>query len=304
MAKKKALGQGVDALLGGEDIDISLPEYSESNDGLSTLPLENLRPNPEQPRKNFNPDSISELADSIRQQGVIQPILVEESSEGDFLIIAGERRWRAAKEAGLEEVPVIVRSFTKEQKLEIALVENIQREDLSPLEEARAYYHLMDVMNLSQQEVADKVGKNRSTVANSLRLLKLPESIKSSMEEGNLTPGHARALLSVTNPADQQLLFHNIIKKELSVREAEKAATEMNRGHKGSTSEGSKKISSDSIVDPEMISLEEQFIQALGTRVSLKGSFKKGKMEISWFNRTDLDRIYEIIVSGNSEKSI
>ncbi|PIE04885.1 MAG: chromosome partitioning protein ParB [Spirochaetales bacterium] len=277
---------------------MSLPEASIGIEGVQTLPLARIQPNPEQPRTKFDPAALSELAESIRQQGIIQPILAEKKSDGTFIIIAGERRWRAAKEAGLEEVPVIVRDFTREQKLEIALVENIQREDLSPLEEARAYYNLMEALNLSQQEVADKVGKNRSTVANSLRLLKLPESIKASMEEGELTPGHARALLSVTNPADQQLLFHNIVNRNLSVREAETAATEMNRGHKGGS--GSRPAASVSArpADPEMAALEQKFIEKLGTRVALKGNMNKGKMEISWFNQNDLDRIYEVIFSS------
>lgn len=298
MSKRRALGQGVDALLGG-DIDMSLPEAAIGIEGVQNLSLARLQPNPEQPRSHFNQDALAELAESIQQQGVIQPILVERNSGGPYIIVAGERRWRAARLAGLEEVPVIVRDFTREQKLEIALVENIQREDLSPLEEALAYHHLMEVMNLSQQDVADKVGKKRSTVANSLRLLKLPESMKSSLETGELTPGHARALLSVTNPADQELLFHNIISRGLSVREAETSATEMNRGHKSGSKNRSESSSAPAFRDPEMAAIEEKFIESLGTRVSLKGSMKKGKMEISWFNQSDLERIYEKLVPGS-----
>jgi len=293
VSKKKALGQGLDALL-GNDIDLENPHAS--NDGVRFISLEKLKPNPDQPREHFDPESLSELADSIRQQGVIQPILAEQRVDGSYLVVAGERRWRASRMAGLDEVPVIVRDFSPEQKLEIALIENVQREDLTPLEEARAYHHLMDALGLSQQEVADKVGKKRSTVANSLRLLKLPEAMRLSVETGQITAGHARALLSVTNPGDQELLFAKIINQAISVREAEAAATDMNRGHKGSDRSGPAKNPVKTNRDPEMDSLEQKFIEILGTKVSMRGDLSKGKLEISWFNREDLDRIYELLV--------
>lgn len=297
MAKKKALGQGLDALLGGDiDINMDIPEATMGIEGVRNIALSELKPNPDQPRAHFDSDSLEELAESIRQQGIIQPILAEEASDGGYLIIAGERRWRASQLADLDEIPVIVRHFSMEQKLEIALVENIQREDLSPMEEARAYHHLMDALELSQQEVADKVGKKRSTVANALRLLKLPEVMKKAVEEGDLTAGHARALLSVTNPADQELLFSKVVAQGLSVRAAEAMATEMNRGHKESDKPKSSKSSVPAVIDPELAHLEQKFIEALGTRVTLKGSLAKGRMEVSWFNTNDLDRIYEILI--------
>ena len=307
MAKKKALGAGLDALLGGDlSVDIDNPENAETAaknagiEGVRNLPLNVLKPNPDQPRGHFDEESLKELAESIRQQGVIQPILAEQSGDGEYLIIAGERRWRAGQIAGLDSVPVLVRDLTVEQKLEIALVENIQREDLSAMEEARAYHHLMDALGLSQQEVADKVGKKRSTVANSLRLLKLPDSMKDAVEQGDVSAGHARALLSVTNPADQELLFNRIVMKNLSVRAAETMATDMNRGHKSSTSAESHGASAvPAAVDPELAALEQKFIEALGTKVALKGSLKKGRMEVSWFNADDLDRIYEILIREN-----
>jgi ParB family chromosome partitioning protein len=294
--RKKALGSGLDALLGEE---ISLTETgigTVPSGGIQTLSLDQLKPNPDQPREHFNQESLSELAESIRQQGIIQPILAESRVDGSFLLVAGERRWRAAKLAGLEDVPVIVRDFSPEQKLEIALVENVQREDLTPMEEARAYRHLMDALNLSQQEVADKVGKKRSTVANSLRLLKLPENMRTAVENGNLTAGHARALLAVTNPADQELLFNRILSLSLSVRDAEATATEMNRGHKGNEKPKKSKNSQSSDRDPEIDSLEQRFIEALGTKVSMKGNLSRGRIEISWFSRDDLDRIYELLI--------
>jgi ParB family chromosome partitioning protein len=299
VSKKKALGQGLDALLGGE-FSLTIPEAKiEHNSGVRTLPLDKISPNPDQPREHFDPDALAELAESIRQQGVIQPILVESRSDGSYMIVAGERRWRASKIAELNEVPVIIRDFTPEQKLEIALVENVQREDLTPMEEARAYRHIMDALNLSQQDVADKVGKKRSTVANSLRLLKLPKNMRNAVEAGQLSAGHARALLAVTNPADQELLFSKIVRQSLSVRDAEATATEMNRGHKGSENPKPPKGHPVQDRDPEIGNLEQRFIEALGTKVTMKGSMAKGKLEISWYNREDLDRIYELLISGD-----
>ena len=297
MSKKKALGQGLDALLGGE-IDLDNPDAGGTSEaGVLYLPIGKLIPNPDQPRERFDENAIAELAESIKQQGVIQPILAEERQDGNYLIVAGERRWRASRLAGLEEMPVLVRVFSKEQKLEIALVENVQREDLTAMEEARAYYHLMEALNLSQQEVADKVGKKRSTVANSLRLLKLPENMKASVEEGTLSAGHARALLSVTNPADQELLFSRIVEKTLSVRDAEAMATEMNRGHRGSDTSSKTAKTPAADRNPEFEKLEEELIRVLGTKVSLRGTMAKGKMEVCWYNRDDLNRLYELLVS-------
>ncbi len=297
MSKKKALGQGLDALLGA-DISLTIPEAkTEHNNGVQTLPLDKITPNPDQPREHFDPETLAELAESIRQQGVIQPILVESRADGSYMIVAGERRWRASEIAELNEVPVIIRDFTPEQKLEIALVENVQREDLTPMEEARAYRHI--ALDLSQQDVADKVGKKRSTVANSLRLLKLPKNMRDAVEAGQLSAGHARALLAVTNPADQELLFSKIVRQSLSVRDAEATATEMNRGHKGSENPKAPKAHPVQDRDPEIGNLEQRFIEALGTKVTLKGSMTKGKLEISWYNRDDLDRIYELLISGD-----
>ena len=298
MSKRKALGQGLDALLGSE-IDLNSAEASNGRiDGLRMRSVDELQPNPDQPREHFNQESLAELAESIKQQGVIQPILAEIRADGSYLIVAGERRWRASALAGLTDIPVIVRDFTAEQKLEIALVENVQRENLTPLEEARAYRHIMDKLGLSQQEVADKVGKNRSTVANSLRLLKLPDTMRSSIEDGSLSAGHARALLSVTNPADQELLYKKILDRSLSVRDAEAMATDMNRGHKGG--ERSSRLKNPVPVerDPELESIEQKFIEKLGTRVAMRGSLKKGRMEISWFSQDDLDRLYGILIDS------
>ena len=300
-SRKKALGSGLDALL-GEEINLNETGSVDADiEGIRYVSITLINPNPDQPREHFSEESLKELAESIKQQGIIQPILAESRVDGSYLIIAGERRWRAAKLAGLEELPVIVRDFSPEQKLEIALVENVQREDLTAMEEARAYRHLMDELNLTQQEVADKVGKQRSTVANSLRLLKLPENMRTAVEEGKLSAGHARALLAVTNPADQELLFSRIMNLSLSVRDAEATATEMNRGHRGNEKTENSNKKSKTERDPEIENLEQRFIEALGTKVSLKGSLSRGRMEVSWFNRDDLDRIFELLISGKSE---
>ena len=306
MSKKKALGGGLDALL-GDEIDISEDSGGPGGEPVRRLPIDAVKPNPQQPRKKINPETLSELAESIRKQGVIQPLLVEERADGGYMIVAGERRWRACGEAGLSEVPVIVRRFTPEQKLEIALVENIQREDLTPMEEARAYHHLIEALGLSQQDAAERVGKKRSTVANSLRLLKLPETMRAAVDGGCLSAGHARALLSVVSPADQEMLFSKITAESLSVRDAENAAASMNRGGKPGAASGAsgpggisgpgRASEAPHSEDAEMRDLEERFIAALGTRVNLRGDFSKGRIEISWFSRDDLDRIYRLIIA-------
>jgi ParB family chromosome partitioning protein len=255
--------------------------------------LDRITANPDQPRKSFNEESLNELAESIKQKGIIQPVLAEEdpANKGQFIIIAGERRFRAAHIAGIEKLPLIIKFFSEEDKLEIALIENIQRENLKPIEEARAYRHIMDSMNLNQQDVAERVGKNRSTVANSLRLLKLPEDMQNSLNDGNLTSGHARSILSTVNPADQRILFNRIVDNGLSVREAETMATDLNKGIRPL----SKKESNVKKKIPEIMSVEQRFIDVFGTKVQIKGSINKGKIEITYYSSDDLDRIFDIV---------
>jgi len=286
---KKALGKGIDALIQ----QVEDPHSSAEQHDVSKLPLRSIEPNPHQPRTAFDQEALEELADSIKQQGVIQPIIVEKSTQG-YTIVAGERRYRAAKMAGLSEVPVIIRSFTEEEKLEIALIENVQREDLNPLEEAKAYRHLMESNNLGQEGLAQKIGKKRSTVANSVRLLKLPEDMQESIVKGELTSGHARAILSVVNPADQRILYQRILNDFLSVREAERQAAGFNKGIRSSEKDKKKK-KSEPQVSPEVQDIEQKFLDVLGTKVNLKGSVEKGKIEISYYSKEDLERIYEII---------
>lgn len=265
------------------------------NGGDTLLDITKLQPNPHQPRTEFDQDALEELANSIREHGVIQPVLVEKVDENVYYIIAGERRTRAARLAGLKEIPVRVKNFSEERKLEVALIENIQREDLNPLEEAVAYKKLMEMSSITQEEVARRVGKNRSTVANALRLLKLPEDMQNSLSKDDITAGHARALLSITNPSDQRILFGRIIGQGLSVREAEKQAIELNNGSRVTTTSKTN-VKSQDIKDPDIVNLEQQLIEVLGTKVSLKGSFDKGSIQIEYFNKEDLDRVFSLIV--------
>jgi ParB family chromosome partitioning protein len=298
VSKNKALGKGLDALLELNSEIIDINNYSEMDNAdrenkIMMVPLEFIKANPNQPRKIFEEDSLYELSESIKQKGVIQPVLAEEDpdNEGNYIIIAGERRFRASLLAGIEKLPIIIKSFSEEDKLEIALIENIQRENLKPIEEAKAYRHIMDAMNLNQQDLADRVGKNRSTVANSLRLLKLPDDMQDSLNGGKLSSGHARSILSTVNPADQRILFNRIVDNGLSVRESESMATDLNKGIRTT-------VKKDSVVKkkmPEIISVEQKFIDVFGTKVQIKGSINKGRIEITYYSPDDLDRIFDII---------
>lgn len=298
MSKNKALGKGLDALLELNSEIIDINNYSEMDNeagenSIFFVSLDKIKANPNQPRKTFDEESLSELSESIKQKGVIQPVLaeVDPDNEGSYIIVAGERRFRASKMAGIEKLPLIVKSFSEEDKLEIALIENIQRENLTPIEEAKAYRHIMESLNLNQQELAERVGKNRSTVANSIRLLKLPEDMQDSLNTGKLTSGHARSILSTVNPADQRILFNRILDNGLSVRESETMASDLNKGIRPSAKKeptAKKKV-------PEIMSVEQKFIDVFGTKVQIKGSINKGKIEITYYSSDDLDRIFEII---------
>jgi ParB family chromosome partitioning protein len=285
---KKVLGKGIGALLGDEgEIDLA---------SVSEVSVSALKPNPQQPRRDFDETALKELADSIRQKGVLQPVLAEPAHDGTYVIVAGERRVRAAKLAGLEKVPVLIRQFSPDEKLEIALIENIQREDLNPIEEALAYKKLMEIAGLNQEQIASRVGKDRSTIANTLRLLKLPEEAQAALEKGALSAGHARALLSLVNPADQQVLFKRIVEKGISVRETEELAAafsvgkrQMGKSRRGGQAAGSHK-------DPEVREIEQKLIEKLGTKVDLKGNGKKGSIEIAYYSSDDLERLLDILL--------
>jgi ParB family chromosome partitioning protein len=298
VAAKYGLGKGLDALLSGTSADETRPENAPQ--GEVRIPIEKLKANPNQPRKIFDEDSLQELAASIREHGIIQPIIVEESPDGTYIIVAGERRSRAARLAGLREVPAIIRNYSDERRLEVALIENVQRSDLNPIEEAQAYKRLMELTGLSQDEVAARVGKNRSTVANALRLLKLPEDMQNALSAQQMTSGHARAILSVVNPADQRVLFGKIVAESISVREAEKFAQELNGGIRAA--DKPKETERVREKAPELLAIEQQFIDALGTKVAISGGLKRGTIRIDYYSMEDLDRIYAILAGKESRQ--
>jgi len=270
---------------------------SKQND-IVQLPVDKLIPNPGQPRKNFDETELQELADSIKTYGIIQPIIAANAGDGTFIIIAGERRTRAARLAALETVPVIIRDYTDQKRLEVSLIENIQRSDLNPIEEAAAYKNLMDFSNLSQDELAARMGKNRSTVANALRLLKLPIEIQKSLEEGKVSSGHARALLSVSDTKARDKLYREVLSNDVSVREAEKRASELNAGSSSGTAidkNKNAKTGKDQKRPPEIDAMAEKFISRLGTKVIIEGDLKKGRIHIEYYSMQDLERLYEIL---------
>jgi ParB family chromosome partitioning protein len=303
--KRAGLGKGLDALLQPEAEFTSAPSSAPA--GESAIPLDKLRPNPEQPRKYFGEEELRELADSIREHGIIEPIIAEETGDGFYTIIAGERRYRAALLAGLREAPVLLRSYPPEARLEIALIENIQRTDLNPIEEAQAYKKLMELTGLSQDMTAAKVGKNRSTVANALRLLRLPAEIQESLMGGEISSGHGRAILQAARAEDREVLFREIREGALSVREAERRAAELNGEPAGSPGAGAPKPAGLSPGKPEerpapreaeLADMEEKLIEKFGTKVSIQGTLERGGIRIEYYSMDDLGRLYDIIL-GN-----
>ena len=257
------------------------------------VPISSISPNPNQPRKTFDEEALNELAASIKEQGVIQPLIVEEIVPGHYSIVAGERRFRAAQIAKLDTVPVIIKSLTELQRIQMSLIENIQRENLNPIEEAYAYQYLIQRSNLTQEEVAAKVGKSRSAIANSIRLLSLSDKLKDDVISGQISAGHARAILSLVNPADQQLLREKIVDGELSVREAERLADEYNKGHKVEPKKKGKEE------DPEVSEVVERFVSATGSRCEIKGTLDRGKLLIKFRSQQDLERIYSLLSGGS-----
>ena len=256
------------------------------------VPITSISPNPNQPRKTFDEESLNELAKSIKEQGIIQPLIVEEIVPGHYSIVAGERRFKAAQIAKLDTVPVIIKTLTEIQRIQMSLIENIQRENLNPIEEAYAYQYLIQRSNLTQEEVAERVGKSRSAIANSIRLLSLSDKLKDDVISGQITAGHARAILSLVNPSDQQLLREKIIENDLSVREAERLADEYNKGHKVEP----KKKGKDE--DPVISEVVERFVSATGSRCEIKGTLDRGKLLIKFRSQQDLERIYSLIAGG------
>ena len=298
--KKRGLGKGISSLMSGFDFDSQTDDIitktikDERKDKMTVVQLDigHVRPNPNQPRKYFDEEALSGLAQSIKSQGIIQPLTVEEIAPGEFSIIAGERRYRAAKIAGLEKIPAIVVNINEIQRIQMSLIENIQRENLNAIEEATAYQYLIDHSGFTQEMVSQKVGKSRSAIANSLRLLSLSDKMKDDIVSGAMSAGHARAILSLVNPADRDLLRDKIVHEGLSVRDAEILADSYNKGHK--LIQRKKSAGKDS----EIVNIEEKFVSAIGARVEIKGSLDKGKLQIKFKNQKDLERLYALLSGG------
>ena len=288
MAVKRAgLGKGLDSLIPEGKTII---KEKEEKTGEQIVKISKVEPNREQPRKTFAEKELQELADSIKQFGVLQPLLVKKN--GDYYeIIAGERRWRAAKLAGLKEVPVIIREYTEKEIVEIALIENIQRENLNPIEEALAYSRLMTEFNMKQEELAERVSKNRSTISNAMRLLKLDEKVQQMLIEGKLSAGHARALIDIEDAAMQYAIALKIVEEQLSVRDVEKLMRQMKE---------QKEKTAKPVVEHAFIyrELEEKMISAIGTKVHINQKKNgKGKIEIEYYSNDELEHIFELIMS-------
>ncbi len=282
---KRGLGRGLDALI-SHSVDIAKPVLPLTS-GKAVVQLDVLKiiPNPRQPRKEFDAERLDELAQSIKEQGIASPILVRKKGES-YELIAGERRLRAAKKAGITSVPAIIKDFTDEQSLEIAIVENLQREDLNPIEEALAYRALTLEFGLTHEVVAKKVGKSRAAVTNSLRLLDLPKEIRESINNGEISPGHARPLLSIQGREKQLKAWKEILKKNLSVRDVE-AALAVSDKKPGARK--AKKVQG----NPFLADIEERLRSGLSTKVEVSGTEQKGTIKIKYYSKDDLERIIE-----------
>lgn len=293
MAKKTGLGKGLDSLIpvhNNTEKEKAVVEKVVEKKTDTVLRITEIEPNKGQPRKNFNEDALEELADSIKQFGLIQPLVVQKR-DGYYEIIAGERRWRAAKKAGLKEVPVIIRDYTDEEMMEIALIENLQREDLNPIEEAQAYKKLINDYKLKQDEIAEKVSKSRVAITNSMRLLKLSEKVQDMIVDEMISSGHGRALLALNDKKMQEELANRIFDEKLSVRETEQIVKALNNPKE----KKKKEEYSDNFVYEK---IENEFKEIIGTNVSIKRkSQDKGKIEIEYYSRDELERIVDMIRS-------
>lgn len=292
---KKRLGKGLGALIRdmGADDNASTSFIGRK---IVEIPLEKIKPNPVQPRKEFDQQKLMEMAATIQQYGIIQPILVTEGDD-HYTIIAGERRFRAAQIAGLETIPAEIRDYSTEQHTEIALIENLQREDLNPIEEAFAYRRLIEEFNLTQDEVARKLGRSRSSVANVMRLLSLPEDLKKEVISGKLTPGQVRPILSLPDEEEQREIAAKIINEKLTARQVEKYV--QNRKNKSQGTSAEKKSTREENVQTGVIKeMEDRLRKMFGTKVFIKKGKKEGKIEFSFYNDEDLDRLVQLLLKG------
>lgn len=282
----RGLGKGLDLLIPEANTSIKNKDITEENKPDLFVKITKVEPNRNQPRKNFDEDTLMELAESIKQFGLLQPILVQDKKDY-YEIIAGERRWRAAKLAGVKEVPVVIKDYSDQEIMEIALIENIQREDLNPIEEAQAYQRLIKDYKLKQDEIAEKVSKSRATITNSLRLLKLDKRVQEMVMEGKLSNGHARTIISVEDKDKQFMIAQKIFDENLSVREVEKLMRELEKPNKVL-----KKPENDFVYRD----FEENMSKLLATHVTIKNKDNnKGKIEISYYSQEELERIYDLL---------
>jgi ParB family chromosome partitioning protein len=284
VAKKRGLGKGLAALIPEESMD-GLFDKDVDKESILNIDLSLIKPNEDQPRKEFEKDSLEELKNSIKQYGVIQPIVVRKK-DNIYEIIAGERRWRAAKAAKLKEIPCILKDVDDRQAMKLALIENIQRENLSPIEEAYAFKGLIENYNLTQEELAKEIGKSRSYIANSIRLLNLDKEIVDYIDEGKITSGHGRALLGIDDRKERLKIAESIVNNKINVRETEKIVKDASQ--KRSSNKRIKR-------DPFIEEIEEDLMKTLGTKVKLSTKKDGGKIEIEFYNDDDLERIIEII---------
>lgn len=286
MTRRRALGRGLGSLIPAGDQD------DDSGSGLFHVSLDAISPNPHQPRSNVDQEKLAELAASIREHGLIQPLVVKEIAPGSYSLIAGERRWRAAALAGLNEIPVVVKEASPQDMLELALIENLQRDDLNALEEALAYQQLIDEFGMTQEEVARSVGKSRPTVANMVRILKLGPDIQAAIVDGRISGAHARALLPLPTSEAQTAVMQTIVKNDLNVRQVEALVKKILAGEKP-------KAKKARVVAPELVALEDQFSQSLGTKVNIQQGATGGKVVIHYYSDEELQAIYESIVGDS-----
>lgn len=298
MNNNKGLGRGLEALFGVFDDNNNYKNITtqkkENNTGVLEIDINKIKPNPNQPRKNFDQDALNELAASIKVHGIVQPIVLNQQLDGQYLIIAGERRWRAANICGLKTVPAVIKNYTDKQIKEISIIENLQREDLNPIEAAKAIKELMDEYGLTQETVSDRIGKSRSNVANTLRLLSLYPDVMEMVEKGKISSGHARCLVVIEDPKEQIRLAQTVVSKNLSVRDLEKAV----KAYTNPT----KKVVVKEEQSLELKELINQMQKTFATKVSAIGNDSKGRIYIDYYTRDDLDRIAELLELLNKKE--
>lgn len=289
--KKSCLGKGLGALMG---MDKPIETLIRDNDVITELKITKIIPDKNQPRKDFDSEKLKALSDSISENGVIQPLIVTDEKNGFYRIIAGERRWRASKLAGLETVPVVIRDYTSEQSAAVSLVENLQREDLNAIEEAFGYKRLMEEFNLTQAQIAEKVGRSRPAIANALRLLTLPESIRDMVVYGEISSGHARAIAGISDEDMQKDLAQKVIVEDLNVRQLEKLISNIEQ-NKSASKTTFKKIEIDKNLKAQLKETEKSLMQKFGTKIKISTGAKKGKIEIEYYDSEGLERLIKLL---------